>query len=237
MNTVLLAGLALLLITAAATRWKVMRKTFTLSAALSWARFPSLLQFPTLPMLQPTVEAAVVVLGRSDSAALDTAAAFVLAAVAGAFALLIRFVFQPGAFGGTFVYFPPPDSSAADAEHDDRGDEVSSKKPPGALQKIKRAVQWATGSVGDWEDATEVQLPMSESSFVRRNFLFIADYTGRAPWFILVELGVCTALGAAGAGAVIASSGSSSGNSSGCVAAAWAVLAALSLYLVRISAS
>jgi hypothetical protein len=158
--------------------------------ALRWARFPSLLAFPLLFLYQPIVTSGTVLLVYADNPLVQTVGAVVLL---GAVAIIgfVFWRFHHAPFPATFVKPSVVEKMALDK----RWDDIVKHETAGALSgaALRHQVSRFFRSRGDWRDAT------SGSWFVRANFLFIADYTPRCRWMLLVELVFSGLLGIVGA--------------------------------------
>jgi hypothetical protein len=207
----------------------------SLAACLSWVRFPSLSLFPLLYLLQPTAAAAFALVVSGAGAALMVVGLVVAAALLAGGGAIYLGIFR--AFGAKFVRNDLV-TMRLDAE------EVAALSGETAARaRWRRATFIVFAALGEWEDcapaadeADSLTLALvmghggddaaadnaAGASFVRRNFLFFADYSDRFTAFILVETAVSFAMGLLGALTATLSVE--------CSEAAWALLALLGGY-------
>jgi hypothetical protein len=147
----------------------------TYAGSLTWARFPSVLVFPGLFLLQPTVSAIVTVIAHGASGA--TVATVIAPAIVVLLALAgLAHVTLVGA-GTRGVYVVEQFDEYA----------ATGKATPIVIQ----AFDYVFAGQGRWSDpATD-----KATGWTRRFFGLFGDYTGKAKWFLLVEGFVCVALG------------------------------------------
>jgi hypothetical protein len=207
-NTLLLAGLGLLVVAAAGARYAYLQASppgqaaaGTFAACRAWARFPSLLAFPLLFLLQPTAAAALVCAAHAAGAAAQAVGVLGVAGAAAVAEVLRRLLFAH--FRGAFVPHPAEEPVAVTG-----------------CGTLAARVALVFRSYGEWCDTTANAAP-----FVRRFLLFFADYNGGARWFYLVEVGVCVLMGAVEA----------TMNIDNCTVSRWLLLLLMAAYVAAIA--
>jgi hypothetical protein len=193
------------------------RLTATLPGALRWARFPSLLVFPLMFLFQPIVQSSFVLVVYGD----DTSGRVVGVALLLSTAGFVGWTFwrlRVARFPAKFVRPSRLEKHALHTEWQN----ILSQERGGLLSFAALRHQFILlfRSRGDWKDTSA----SSESLFVRANFLFVADYTDRCRWNILVEFGFSAALGVVGAMV----------EAGGCTGVDWVVLVLFTAYMAAL---
>jgi hypothetical protein len=193
------------------------RLTATFLGALRWARFPSLLVFPLMFLFQPIVQSSFVLVVYGDDTSGRVVGVALLLGTAG-FVGWTCWRLRVARFPAKFVRPSRLEKRALQTEWQN----ILSQERGGRLSfaALRHQFILLLRSRGDWKD-TSVS---SESLFVRAHFLFLADYTDRCRWNILVEFGFSAALGVVGAMV----------EAGGCTGVDWVVLVLFTAYIAAL---
>ena len=165
MNPVIVCVIAASMVLAALLRsWRVGEP---LAAGLEWVRFPSLVAFPVMFLLEPTVMCGTTLLYH-EAAGMRAVGALSLALCVAVPAVVWAY-FRPAHFGATFV-------NTAD------GDDA----PTSWWKRLLSALD----AKYEWRDSE------ASAGYCRRNRLLFSDYTQRFHRFIVIEMGMCIVTGA-----------------------------------------